>query len=41
MVVILGVNFLFNTKIYRKNSSFGQQLKFIGNANKLLMGVSG
>ena len=39
MVVILGINFLFNTKIYGKYSSFGQQQKSIGNTNKRLMGV--
>ena len=41
MVVILGVNSLFNTKIYRKCYSFGQQVIFIGNTNEWLIGVSG
>ena len=36
-----GAKFLFNAKICWKYSSFGQQLKSIGNTNKWLMDVSG
>ena len=39
VVVILWAKFLFNTTICRKYSIFGQQLKSIGNTNKVLMGV--